>query len=151
MMIKRMKCKQTFRDINNKLNSMRWFSHRRRTGGRHNCTTPPCSHEMGPSAAAARCLHLQRAHTVRYAPGGVCSSMRVFLSQVTLTFDLWPRRSNSGDIFTVYLTAKFCRPTFSRSEVIVRTKKETHTHTHTDKQTDAAENIHLASLRYAVG
>jgi len=38
----------------------------------------------------------------------------------------------------LYLTAKFDRPKFSRSEVIVRT----------NKQTDAAENIHLALLRY---
>ena len=39
----------------------------------------------------------------------------------------------------MYLTAKFDRPTFSHSEVIVRP----------NKQTDAAENIHLPSLRYA--
>jgi len=41
------------------------------------------------------------------------------------------------------LTAKFHHHMFNRSEVIMRTNK------HTDKQTDAAENIHLASLRYA--
>jgi len=41
----------------------------------------------------------------------------------------------------MYLTTKFDRPTFSRSEVIVRT----------NKQTDTAGNIHLASLRYAGG
>jgi len=34
---------------------------------------------------------------------------------------------------------------FTRSKVIVRTNKQT------DKQTVAAENIHLASLRYAGG
>ena len=44
---------------------------------------------------------------------------------------------------TVYLIAKFDRPTFSRSEVIVRTSKQT------DKQTDATENyIHRAPLCY---
>jgi len=54
----------------------------------------------------------------------------------------------------MYLTAaKFDRPRFSRSEVIVRTNIPTNklTNKHTDKQTDAAENIHLASLRYAGG
>jgi len=40
----------------------------------------------------------------------------------------------------VHLTAKFYRPTFSRSVVIVLTNKQT------DKQTDAAEDIHLAPL-----
>jgi len=43
------------------------------------------------------------------------------------------------------LTAKFHYPTFSRSEVIVWTNKQT------DKQTDAAENIHLSPLCYAGG
>jgi len=46
----------------------------------------------------------------------------------------------------MYLTAKFDRPPFSRSEVIVPEK-----HTGNDKQTNAAENIHLASLHYAGG
>jgi len=44
----------------------------------------------------------------------------------------------------MYLTAKFDRPTFSRSAVVVRKK-------HTDKQTDSAENTYLASLHYADG
>jgi len=43
----------------------------------------------------------------------------------------------------MHLTAKFDHPTFSRSEVIVRTSKQT------NKQTDAAENIHRARLCYA--
>jgi len=65
---------------------------------------------------------------------------------LTLTFEL------ERDFFcTKYLTAKFNRPTFSRSKVIVRTSKQanTLTSTLTNKQTDAAENIHLASLHYA--
>jgi len=41
----------------------------------------------------------------------------------------------------MYLNAKFDRPMFTRSEVIVQT----------NKQTDAAENIYLASLHYAGG
>ena len=40
---------------------------------------------------------------------------------------------------TVHLTAKFRRPTFNRSAVIMLTKK----------QTDAAEKIHLAPLCHA--
>jgi len=48
----------------------------------------------------------------------------------------------------MHLTAKFHRPTFNRSEVIVLDKQ---TSTQTDKLTDAPENIHLASLRYAGG
>jgi len=45
------------------------------------------SHEMGPSAAAARCL--QRAHTMRTHPGlSAALSVSAFLSLVTLTFDV---------------------------------------------------------------
>jgi len=55
---------------------------------------------------------------------------------LTLTFEL------GRDFCTTYLTAKFDRPTFSRSEIIGRTNI---------KQTDAAENIHLAWLCYAGG
>jgi len=39
--------------------------------------TPPGSHEMGPSAADARCS--QRAHTIRTYPGSVGSAKRVFV------------------------------------------------------------------------
>jgi len=70
---------------------------------------------------------------------GWLSSFSFFLSLVTWTFDL--DLQTRGDVCTVYLTAKFDRPTFSRSEVIVRTKK----------QTDTAENTHLALLPYAGG
>jgi len=45
----------------------------------------------------------------------------------------------------MYLTAKFDRPTFSSAEVTMWTNWQT------EKQTDTAENIHLTSLRYAVG
>jgi len=60
---------------------------------------------------------------------------------LTLTFEFW------RDFCTVqaYLTDKFDRPTFSRSKVIVRTNKRT------NKQTDAAENIHLAQSCYGGG
>jgi len=42
----------------------------------------------------------------------------------------------------MHLTAKLHHPTFNRSEVIAVTNKQTQT----DKQTDDAENIHLAPL-----
>jgi len=60
---------------------------------------------------------------------------------MTLTFKL------GRDFCTTYLTAKFDRPMFSRSEVIVRRNKQTNKQTNI-KQTDATANIHLASLRY---
>jgi len=74
---------------------------------------------------------------------GWLGSFSFFLSLMTLTLTFEFGR----DFCTTYLIAKFDRPTFSRSEVIVRTNWQTHT----GKQTDAAENIHLASLRYAGG
>jgi len=43
------------------------------------------------------------------------------------------------------VTTKFHHPTFNQSEVIALTNKET------DKQTDTAENIHLAPLCTPVG
>jgi len=63
---------------------------------------------------------------------------KIFLSPATLTFDLY--------ILTLarFLynapNSQFHHPTFNRSEVIVLTNKLT------SKQTDAAENIHLAPL-----
>jgi len=103
---------------------MRWFSHRRRTGWRHNCRTPPGSHDVGLSAAAACCL--QRAHTIRTCPRGVGSAKCIFCPQwprpLTLTFKL--RR----DFCTMHLTgitAKCHHRTLNHSEVIVRTNTRT--------------------------
>jgi len=45
-------------------------------------------------------------------------------------------------VSTMHLATKFHHPMFNRLEVIVLTNK------HTNKQTDAAENIHLALLCY---
>ena len=64
---------------------------------------------------------------------GITQQFFVFLFLVTVTFEL------GRDFCTMYLTAKFDRPTFSRSEVIMWTNK------YNDNQTDATENIHLAS------
>jgi len=100
---------------------MRWFSHRRRTGWRHNCTTHPWQPRNGP---VRRCCTLFAASTYHsYAPRGVDSTKRVFCPwwpwPLTLTFKF-------GRYFcTMHLTAKFHRPTFNRSEVIVLTNKQT--------------------------
>ena len=58
------------------------------------------------------------------------------MSLVTVTFEL------GRDFCTVYLTAKFDRPTFSRSEVIMRTNTQ---HTMTNKHTPLKTST---SLRY---
>jgi len=59
---------------------------------------------------------LDAAHALLCIVNGDDSAVfRFFLSLVTLTFVL------RKDFCTVYLTAKFDNPTFSRSEVIMRT------------------------------
>ena len=63
----------------------------------------------------------------------------LFLLTWPVTFELW------RDFCTTYLTAKFDDPTFSRSEVIVRTNKQTHTLT--NKQTPLKTST---LLRYAM-
>ena len=54
-----------------------------------------------------------------------------------------PKFELGQDFCTMYVATKICRPMFNHSEVIVLT----------NKQTDAAENIHLGltSLCYAGG
>jgi len=56
-----------------------------------------------------------------------------------------PKFELGRDFCTMQLTAKFHHHTFNLSEVIVLTNKQM------DKQTDEAENIHLAALYYAGG
>jgi len=88
--------------------SMRWFFHPRRTGRRHNRTTPP-GNEIGPSCAVARCL--QRAHTIRTHPG-VSAAISAFF--VPGNLDLWPltlKFKLGRDFCTMHITA----PTFNRS------------------------------------
>jgi len=71
---------------------------------------------------------------------GITQQFFVFCSgwpwPLTLTFELWRH------FCTMCLTAKFDRPMFSGSEVIVRTSKQT------NKQTDAMKH-RCTSLRYA--
>ena len=59
-----------------------------------------------------------------------------------------PKFEFERDFCTMHLTAKFHHRTFNRTEVIMLTKQ---TDKLTNKQTDAAENIHLAPLCYAGG
>jgi len=47
------------------------------------------------------------------------------------------------DFCTMHLATKFHRPTFNGASVIALTNEHTH------KQSDATEDIHLASLCYA--
>jgi len=67
----------------------------------------------------------------------------VFLSPVTLIFDLWPWRSNSGEILYSPPNCQVSSPYVGSFGSYRANKKQT------DKQTDAAENIHLAALCYA--
>ena len=102
--------------------------------------SPPGGNAMVSSVAA--CCVRPTAHAVLcIVNGDDLALFRFFvhgdldLWPLTLTFELW------RDFCTMHLTAKFHHPTFSWSEVIVQT----------NTQIDAAESIHLASLRYASG
>jgi len=89
-----------------KLDTMRWFSHRRRTGGRNNCTSYLLMDIVSwPTAtpAATVMLKIFPKHTPHARPpwplSKKCRTLSFFLSLVTLTFDLWFPYSNSGEIF----------------------------------------------------
>ena len=116
-----------------KLESMRWFSHRRRNGGRqlHYLFTDGCggvAHCHANIRLLIFCISDSANHHIlgRGDPG---------VGPMTPRFEL--RR----DFCTVHLTAKFHHPTFNRSDVIVVTNKQTPLH----------ENVHLAPLCYASG
>jgi len=125
------------------LDSLCWFSHLcSRTG--ENC----CRQNHSQAAVNVHCRHPRRPHnglvcccvqcttTARASPYhalslGMTRHFFIFVPggpwPLTLTFEL------GRDFCTVHLAAKFHRPTFNRSEVIMQT----------NKQTGAAENIHL--------
>ena len=94
-----------------KLDRMRWFSHRRRTGGRHNCITYLLMDVLAWITPAMLKM-LSQTFTARRAPENRAPEDRsrkmphfvVFLSLVTLTFDLWPLTPNSnfGEIFVQF-------------------------------------------------
>jgi len=144
--------------FNVKLDSMRWFSHRRRTGGRkaskdrarprgplpQAAVSAYCRHPvtLGCNAmvsSAAACGVRCTAHALLCIVNGDDDNSAVFRFfctrwpwPLTLTFEL------DRDFCTMHLTAKFRYPTFNRLEVIVRTNKQTNWHT--DKQTNRQTN-----------
>jgi len=77
------------------LDSMRWFSHRLRTGRRHSRTLLAATKWARPLLLYAACT-LQRAHTICMHPG-VSAALRAFF--VPGDLDPWPWYSNSGEIF----------------------------------------------------
>jgi len=96
---------------------MRWFSTWR-------SLSAPGGHEMVSSVAA--CCVPPTAHALLCIVNGDDSA--VFRFFVPGDLDLWPLTLTfefGRDFCTTYLTAKFDRPTFSRSDVIVRTNRET--------------------------
>ena len=115
-----------------KLDSIRWFSHRR-----------------SPSSSGAmqwyRLLQLAEyglatAHALLCIVNGDNSAFFSFFF-VPGDLDLWPLTFEHGrDFCKLYLTAKFDRPTFSRSKVILRTN------TMTNKQTSLKAST---ALRYS--
>jgi len=112
---------------------MRWFSHRRRNGRRHNCTHPLAATKW----ARPLLLHVvcsERISYHSYAPGGVGSAKRVFCPwwPWPLTFDL--------DI----QTPARCLYNAPNRQVIVLTNKQT------DKLTNKQTPLKTStSLRYA--
>jgi len=139
-----------------KPDSMRWFSHRRRTGGRKapedrsrkslsTCTavilSPPAATQW--YSLLLHAAYGAVAHTLLCIVNGNDSAVFCPWWPWPFTFDPQIRIRARFMYNAPKLTAKFRHPTFNRSEVMLRTNWQT------DKQTDAAENIHLASLRYA--
>jgi len=134
-----------------KLDSMCWFSHRH-SRAREDCSQQNrtqaavnvhCRHPVTPwrphNGLVCCCVQCTT-YSARIAlPCNVSGDDSAFFGffcawwpwPLTLTFEL------GRDFCTMHLTAKFHHPTLNRSEVIMRT----------NKQTDAAENI--TSLRCA--
>jgi len=122
-----------------KLDSMRWFSHRR-------SQSPPGGAQWYRLLLHAACC-VRSSYGARpsmHCQWGWLSSFSFFvpgdlgLWPLTLTFELRP------DFCTMYLTAKFDRPMFSRSEVMARTNILTNWQT--NKQTPLKTST---ALRYA--
>jgi len=90
------------------------------------------------SSVAACAYSLATAYAYCALSMGMTQQFFVFFVPVTLTFDL--HLQTRARFCTTYLPAKFDRPMFSRSEVIVRTNKLT------NKQTPLKTST---SLRYA--
>jgi len=78
-----------------------------------------------------------------------CRTLSIFVPGNLDLPPLTPKFEIGRDFYTEHLTAKFRHPMFNRSEVILLTNRQIDRQT--DRQADAAENIHLASLCYAGG
>ena len=121
--------------IHSQPDSMCWFSHWCRTGGRHNCITY---------------LLMDVVELPTAMPTSVCWFFAHWLSKSPQVGPMTPN-SNYHQIRTqarflyMHLIAKFHHPMFNHSEVIMLINKQT------DKQTDVTENIHLALLCYTDG
>jgi len=88
-----------------KLDSMRWFSHRHRSGRWHNCIT---------YLSALRTAPKQNATLFRSYPQ--------WPWPLNLIFKLW------WNFCTMHLITKFHHPTFNHSEVTVLTNRQTNRH-----------------------
>jgi len=105
--------------IKRKLYSMRWFYHRRRSGGRqlHYLFTRP----RGPFPKKWR----TRTTPQRTTPEKNAALFSFFVPGDLGLWPLTPKFELGRDLCTVHLIAKFHHPTFNRSEVIVLTNKQT--------------------------
>jgi len=83
-------------NANLQLDIMRWFSHRRKTGGRHNCIT----YFTDGCGGGAHChAHIRLLTFCVVAQ----SANRHILGSGDSRVGLWPANSNSGDVEHVYL------------------------------------------------
>jgi len=118
------------------LDSMRWFSHRRRTGRWHNCNTYLLTDVVAwPTATPATpaMLNMFSHHTLHARPPERTAAARTAPEKMPhfVVFSPWspwpltPKFELGRDFCTMHLTAKFHHPTFNCSEVIVFTSKLT--------------------------
>jgi len=125
-----------------KVDSMRWFFHRR--------SPSPRVATQWYRLLLLAAYGLATAHVLLCIVNGDESAVLLFLSLVTLTFDLWPDlQSRARFLYIVPNRHVWSSCVYSFGSY--RADKQTNTDNHTDKQTDATENIHLVSLSYAGG
>jgi len=122
------------------LDSMRWFSHRRSCALEDRCrqirtqaaVNVHCLHSVTPGghtkeSSAAACSERPTAHASPYYALSMGMTQQFFVF-VPGNLDLWPlipKFELGWDFCTVHLTAKFHHPMFNRSNVIMRTIRQT--------------------------
>jgi len=105
---------------------MRWYSHRRRTGGRHNCISYLLKDVLPVAWQSVAYCHAYHAHI----------RLLIFLHNDSVNrrilgcgdqgvWPITPKFELGRDVCSLHLIAKFHYPTFNRSEVIVLTNKQT--------------------------